>query len=162
MDPELIAEKARKSIGTYCFDECKSYCCRKGFLVLNAKEAELVTRGKVKELEDKGVLKRLETSGYSLNLAALGHCPCLVDFKCSIHKDPGRPLACRQFPIFVFGNKVRISERCMAMKDGKLYEFISQFIDSGYEVCDNVPFSELDFASLDIKNVGARKFLRKI
>ena len=27
-----VADKARRSLGSYCFDECKAYCYRKGCL----------------------------------------------------------------------------------------------------------------------------------
>ncbi len=48
MDAEQIAEKARKSISKFCYEECNAYCCRKGYLILNKDEVDVVTQGKKK------------------------------------------------------------------------------------------------------------------
>src|SRR3989344_5575527 len=42
MNPETIAQQARKSISSYCINECKAYCCRKGFLVFSSKESSII------------------------------------------------------------------------------------------------------------------------
>jgi len=60
MDVEKIAKKARKSISKFCSEECRSYCCRKGYLVLTPSQADLVTQKKKKEYEDKKLLKGIK------------------------------------------------------------------------------------------------------
>ena len=41
-DAEQLAIHARASISNYCFTECKAYCCRKGYLLLNSEEVSLM------------------------------------------------------------------------------------------------------------------------
>ena len=87
MDAEQIAQKARKSISRFCFEECKSYCCRKGYLILTMLEAGLIGAEKRKELEEQGILKSNEKGGYSLYLGTPEKpCPHLSDYKCTIHR----------------------------------------------------------------------------
>ena len=56
---ECIANKARKEIGKYCYEECKAYCCRKGYLILKPSQVDTVTQNRRTELEEKGILKKL-------------------------------------------------------------------------------------------------------
>ena len=151
-DVEKIAEEARNSISDICINECKAYCCRKGFLVLKEDEVDVVTQGKTKELEQKFVLKRLEDGKYSLNLSGVkgdedSTCPSLKDNKCTIYKDPKRPLVCHQFPIFVHKDSrtVRLSPRCLAVKMGVFYPYEKQWINLGYKIDKGSSLFDSDF-----------------
>jgi len=132
LDAESIAEKARKSIGKFCFEECGSYCCRKGYLVLNNDELELILKKKKRE----ELIKILEDGRVSLYLGK--NCPALGNnLRCKIHTNPLRPSACKQFLIFIRDNKIMLSGRCLAVKQGKLYPFISQWIALGYKIYES-------------------------
>ncbi|MBS3122682.1 YkgJ family cysteine cluster protein [Candidatus Woesearchaeota archaeon] len=130
----LIANKARKSISKFCYEECKSYCCRKGYLVLTEKEIKLVTHGRQKELEKTPILKKLDNGKYSLFFGGKDEpCPALKNFKCTIHKSKNRSSTCKNFPLFVEGKYIRLSPRCLAVKQDKLYPFVRQLIKLGYK-----------------------------
>jgi Fe-S-cluster containining protein len=112
MDAETIAKKARASIGQYCMDECRAYCCRKGYLVLTLEQAKIITHDRVEEFLKTDALKRLENGRYSLNLGATPEgCPSLKDYKCMIHKNKKRPQACKDFPVFLEGKSLKLSPR---------------------------------------------------
>jgi len=133
---EKIADKARNSLSDYCINECKSYCCRKGYLILTPIEVKLVCQGKDKELIEKEVLIEMEDGNHSLHLGnkELGGCPSLIDGKCAIHKDPNRPDTCRTFPVFIEGKKIRLSNRCPAVRANKLYPYVKEFLALGFEI----------------------------
>ena len=67
MKAENIANKARKSLSKFCMDECRAYCCRKGYLVMNKKEFSLIPAQKRKKLFDKNIVKEVIPGKYSLN-----------------------------------------------------------------------------------------------
>ena len=139
MDAEKIANKARKSISTYCFEECKSYCCRKGYLILTPKEARKTTQNRIKELEGIDIINKIGGGSYSLYMGNKDYpCPSLKDCKCIIHKSKNRSATCRKFPIFLDEeNKIiKLSARCNAVKDGKFYSFIKRWMSLGYEVVE--------------------------
>lgn len=124
---EVIADNARNSISSYCFNECKSYCCRKGFLVLSLSQVKLLTNGK----EDG--LKKISEDSYSLDLSSNGGCPSLKEDKCVIHKNNDRPSACKEFPLFIWEDgSVKVSQRCPAVKDGLLYPYLAELKSKGY------------------------------
>ena len=132
-----LVSLARNSISDYCINECHAYCCRKGFILLNEEELNLLTGDKRQELEDNEFIKRQDDGKFSLNFSNhLGSCPRLSDSKCTIHKDPRRPLTCEKFPIFLDEeNKViRLSPRCFAVKENKLYPFVHQFLSMGFQI----------------------------
>lgn len=128
---ERIAQQARKSLSIYCVEECKSYCCRKGYLVLSEKEADLVSHGTIKTLETNGQLARMANGNYSLNMSIAG-CPSFKDEICSIHKSRNRPMACKQFPLFFDGMTIMLSNRCLAVRNGMLYPYIKKLLALGY------------------------------
>ena len=145
MDAEYIANKARKAISSYCYEECRSYCCRKGYLTLTEKQADLILEDKKEEYEKEGALKKMENGLYSLNMGKADKpCPRLIDYKCSIHKNRNRPKACRKFPIFIEGDIVKLSHRCYAVREGKLYPFIRQWKSMGLKVIESDSFYDLD------------------
>jgi len=123
--PEEIANRARDSLGEFCMNECNAYCCRKGYLILSEEELKLFEKDNIKTIDNKK---------YSLFLGNPNGCPNLDGVKCKIHRDPNRPSACKEFPIFIEGNKVRISKRCFGAKEGKLYPFIREFLMAGCEI----------------------------
>jgi len=141
---EYIARKARKSISKFCYEECKSYCCRKGYLILNSSNVDLVAGEKRRKLEEKKLLLKISDSNYSLNLGKDSNCPSLKDYKCIIHRNPKRPLACKNFPLFIEGNKIKLSPRCLAVKQGLFYPFVSKLLKLGYRLSETNPFSEFD------------------
>ncbi len=130
---EEIADKARNSLSNYCMKECKSYCCRKGYLILTPTEVKLVCREQEEELKQKEILLEMDDGNYSLQLGN-GGCPSLIDDKCLIHKNPNRPDTCRTFPLFIEGNKIRLSKRCPAIRANKLYPHIRELTTKGYKV----------------------------
>ena len=151
MNTEQIAQKARKSISNFCSDECKSYCCRKGYLVLNKKETKLILETILKNSKDINAIKKINSEKYSLFLGdETKPCPGLLDFKCTIHKKRNRPLACKQYPIFVNENKVSLSHRCLAVKKGLFYPFINQWKKLGCNVEETNSCFDSDFYNLDV------------
>ncbi len=157
---ELIAEKARKSISSFCFNECRSYCCRKGYLVLDKEEAGLLAGESQEELERKGRLKRLRSGGYSLFLGEKdAPCPMLKGFKCRVHDNPKRPAACRNFPVFIDRNTktVRLSHRCLAVRERKLYAFETEWIAAGWRVIESDPFYDIELFNVRLSSAKKPK-----
>lgn len=114
--------KARKRVSRYCVEECKAYCCRKGYLELNREEMIVVTGGKPEEFAE-----RLKKSGDVYTLYLGDGCPCLDEkFMCRIHSDEKRPRTCRHYPIFLYDDKIVLSSRCFAVKDNILYPYLKQ------------------------------------
>lgn len=135
MDAQQIAKQARKSISKYCIEECKAYCCRKGYLILTEKECELVALGRKADLITKNLLKHLPASKYSLNIGSKdAPCPCLKDFMCTIHKRKYRPTVCKDFPLFLENNEIRLSTRCPAVTAGLFYPYVHRLIKLGYTI----------------------------
>jgi len=130
MTAESIANKARKSISNYCYKECKAYCCRKGYLVLTKKQLDLITKSK----KAKDQVIQIVFDSYSLNLSP--SCPSLKDFKCTIHKNIDRPTTCKEFPVFIERNTVKLSGRCPAVKQGKFYPYVHEWIKLGYNIIE--------------------------
>ena len=126
--------EARNSISNYCFSECKAYCCRKGYLLLSSKEKDLVVGDHIKELTDNGCLVKTEKGEYSLDLDSKHEgCPSLDGHKCRIHKELDRPKACKDFPLFIWENKIiRMSQRCPAVMNNLLYPYLAEFKSMGY------------------------------
>ena len=169
---EKIAEQARNSISSICINDCKAYCCRKGFLVLNEAEKDVVTQNRAPELEQKAVLTKIGDGKYSLNLAGIGHqmsipgvskpgassqgtsspeasteesCPSLKDNKCTIYTHAKRPLACAQFPIFIHSDTIRMSPRCLAVKMNVFYPYEKQWIKLGFKLDKGDSLFDSDF-----------------
>ncbi|MBW2964232.1 YkgJ family cysteine cluster protein [Candidatus Woesearchaeota archaeon] len=143
MDAETIAQKARKAISSFCMEECKSFCCRKGYLPLRESEVDTVTQGKRKELMEQGILTLRADGKYSLYMGGTDMpCPSFQNDRCVIHTSRKRPLTCRQFPIFVDGNTVRISARCLAAKAGLLYPYVARMKLLGYKIVEGDPLAD--------------------
>ena len=138
MDIHQLAYEARNSISSYCMNECEGYCCRKGFLLLTEDELNLITGDKRESLEKNGYVRFIDDEKvFSLNLSNnFGSCPQLKDSKCLLHKNPARPATCSSFPIFINEEKkeIRLSPRCYAIQENKLYPYIAQFKKLGFTV----------------------------
>jgi Fe-S-cluster containining protein len=153
MDAEKIAENARRSISRFCIEECRSYCCRKGYLVVLKKQLSRLMGGR--EALYMEVLKPISGESYSLFLGRPDRpCPSLgTDFRCTIHKSRLRPQACRQFPLFIRGNVVLTSPRCLAVRLGMLYPYLAQLRNLGYRIRRNRDFDNLEFVTvMDVSN----------
>ena len=126
-----LASKARKSLSSYCMNECNALCCRKGFINISLKEAKRITQKKVNEFEVLGYLFR-KNGRYALNLGMA--CPSLKDNKCTIHKSRNRPKVCSDFPVFIEGNEIKLSMNCPAVANNFLYPYEKKFIKLGYKI----------------------------
>ena len=135
MDNQEIAKRARKSISSYCFDECHAFCCRKGHLIVTQEELDKITGNDVDAYKPR--IKKLEDGKYSLyNGGSDQACPSLdKDLKCKIHTDKLRPLVCKEFPLFIKEGFVILSQRCPAVAEGKFYPFIKQLQLNGLKIC---------------------------
>ena len=150
MNAEHIARKARRSISRYCYEECKSYCCRKGYLPVKKNEVDAVTQGRKEELMRKGVLKKIKDEKYSLYMGDYdAPCPSLFDYKCLIHKKKNRPDACKQFPLFIEGCLIKLSPRCPAVKEGLFYPYVSQLLRLGYKVVKADQYADMEIYNFD-------------
>jgi Fe-S-cluster containining protein len=147
MNADKLIEKARREIGRFCIEECKAYCCRKGYLVLSEKEMNKITKNTSEEWKKRN-LKKISNGKYSMYLGE--NCPCLQeDFTCKIHKSVNRPEVCRQFPFFVEGKEILLSPRCLAVKQGKFYKTVKLLMMQGYTVTKRPPLQDFD----QIKNL---------
>jgi len=156
MDAEKIARKARKSISRYCIEECKAYCCRKGYLVMSKLEADLITKKKLTSFEKSGNIKRMADGKFSLNLDFNDlSCPSLKDFKCKVHKNISRPSVCKEFPLFLEGATIRLSSRCPAVRSGLLYPYIKRILLLGYKLQEGDSLLDSDFYNLDTNKESA-------
>lgn len=150
-----MADKARKSISSYCHNECKCYCCRNGYLILKGKETNLVTQNRRDELVTKNILTAIQDGNYSLKLGNSEEgCPSLKDHQCSIHANRGRPLACKEFPIFVKGNTVQFSHRCLAVKEGLFYKWQKKFLALGFKVVESDSIYDSEFYNMPTAKIG--------
>ena len=144
MNPETIAQQARASLSSYCSSECKAYCCRKGYLVFSPKEMTSFPRNILNDLKKKGRIKKLDNGSYSLSLPPA--CPHLTgDFRCTIHTSPLRPKTCGDFPLFLSEKSFRLSARCPAVREGKLYPCIAQLLKRVLKIRKGESIADSDF-----------------
>ncbi len=135
-----IISQARKSIGNFCIEECNAYCCRKGYILINEKQVNLLaTENEQIGLKKEDKLRELSFSGkFMLDFSnSLGGCPKLKGTKCSIHSNPERPKVCQEFPIFLSGNNLRISSKCPAHQKNMFFPFIKQLEGLGCEFTED-------------------------
>ncbi len=146
VEAEKLAISARESISSYCYTECKAYCCRKGYLLLTAEEVALMRNSCKDDLEMIPTDANEQRYVFNLGSRVTG-CPNLENnsdinsdnhadrYKCIIHKDPKRPKACKEFPLFIWSNKtVMVTNVCPAVKEHKLYPYLVQFKSMGYKI----------------------------
>ena len=131
---ETLAVAARESISNYCYSECRAYCCRRGYILLTGKEVGLMKGARKEDLQVIPVDLENE-EGFVFDLGMGEGCPNLKDYKCTIHKDPKRPKACKEFPLFIWDDKtVMVTYACPAVKEAKLYPFLAEFKRRGYKL----------------------------
>jgi Fe-S-cluster containining protein len=123
---EDLAVRARESLSSYCYNECLAYCCRKGYLLLSEPEVTLF------HMDIKDLVIMPIDGTYIFNLSK--GCPNLKEYKCLIHNNPQRPKACKEFPLFIFGKTVVVTEDCPAVKQNRLYPFLAEFKSMGYKL----------------------------
>lgn len=140
MNVEKLANKARNSIGRYCFEECQAFCCQKGYLALSKEEMILIVKDKKIKLEKNNGLKKTDKNNFVLDLGNPLHCPNLKNFKCTIHKNPHRPKGCKEFPLFIINTNteknIRLDFRCPAVKKGMFYPYIHKFKKLGFRIIE--------------------------
>ena len=152
VDAEKIAEEARNAISKYCFEECGAYCCRKGYLVITEIEANVITDNNIPQFIKDGRIKQIRDNKYSFYLGDYNKpCPCLKDLKCTVHKNPNRPLACQQFPVFIKSKTLRLSPRCLAVKNNLLYPYVAELIRDGFKLSESDSFADLELYNFDPK-----------
>lgn len=156
LDKEInkIAEKARNSISKYCTNECRAFCCRNGYLIIKPKSINIVTKGQTKELMQKNLLKKLENENYSLFLGNYNvPCKCLdtEKFTCKIHKNKLRPKACKDFPLFIEKDTIKLSPRCPAIRENLLYPYVKQLIMKGLKYVKYEHIPELSLFDIEFK-----------
>ena len=129
-----LAVAARNSISKYCYLECNAYCCRRGYLLLSASEVGLMKDINKKDLKIMPIRTKNDKKRYIFNLGLKSHgCPNLLNYKCTIHLNPARPKACKEYPLFIWENKtVVVTDECPAVKDNKLYSYLAEFKSLGY------------------------------
>jgi Fe-S-cluster containining protein len=133
-----IADEARENISDFCINECHSYCCRKGYLIVSPDLANLMSGEYKERLILEKTLKELIDGKFSISFEnSLGSCPQLKNFKCLIHENPLRPQTCKDFPIFILGKKIKISKRCPAKKANKFFKFEHEARKLGFEFVDD-------------------------
>jgi Fe-S-cluster containining protein len=133
-----LAEKTLGDLSGFCIGECHAFCCRKGYLILNEEELNLIVDDKKEILFEKKDLKELLNGKFSLNLNNFsGSCPKLKDFKCEIHNNAKRPNTCKNFPIFIVGKEIKISCQCPAKAENKFFAFVYNVEKMGYKIVEN-------------------------
>ncbi len=137
---EKLAKEARESLSDFCINECKAYCCRKGYLIVQDEELNLITKNIREKLLEEGSVKEMWNGKFTLNFGnSIGRCPALDSkFRCKIHGNDKRPLTCKDFPIFILGKKIKISPRCPAKKENKFFKFEKEAKNLGYEIVNDL------------------------
>jgi hypothetical protein len=133
-----LANEARESISDFCINECHAFCCRDGFIKLKPDEVELYCGDQKDLLIKEGSLKEMWNGKYLFEFKnSCKGCPQLSkDFKCKIHSNSGRSNTCKDFPIFILGKQIKISNRCPAKAEGKFFKFEKEAIAEGFEIVD--------------------------
>ncbi|HYD03525.1 MAG TPA: YkgJ family cysteine cluster protein [Alphaproteobacteria bacterium] len=128
IEAEALADKARNSLSSYCYNECKAKCCRMGFLLLSEKEIDVFP-------VDKAELKTIpvQEDGKKFILDLKGGCVNLKDNKCSIYSK--RPKTCSDYPLFVRKDKtILVAETCQGVQEEKLYPYLAELKQKGYKI----------------------------
>ncbi len=99
------------------------------------------------------MLKKIGNNKYSLYMGnSDSPCPSLKHNKCTIHNNSKRPKTCNNFPLFLQGKLIRLSPRCLAVKQGKLYPYIKQLMALGYKEYKEDPNDDIEFHTINILN----------
>ncbi|MCA9477566.1 MAG: YkgJ family cysteine cluster protein [Nanoarchaeota archaeon] len=93
---------------------CKAQCCKRGYLPVSEKEAEL-----------------FGTTEGLINLTP----PCMHldnNNACSVYEK--RPKACREFPLYEKGKTLLVASWCPGYQEGLLDEFLKLLEGKGYQI----------------------------
>ena len=133
---EELAVAARESLSSYCYTECKAYCCRHGYLLLTAKEVELMQDTQKEGLLIIPVEMEVDDRRFVFDLGSRDDgCTNLQKYQCMIHKNPARPKACKEFPLFIWKDKtIMVTHACPAVKENMLYPYLAEFKRMGYKI----------------------------
>lgn len=109
---------------------CDALCCKRGnLLLINQNELNVIVDN---NLKNKNCLKK-DPNGFLLyDLENFG-CKNLVNNLCIEHKNPNRPIACKQYPIFEIKNKLMFAKTCPAINSGLINEEINDLKKQGVE-----------------------------
>jgi hypothetical protein len=143
---EKLAEEMRESLSEYCINECKSFCCREGHLIVSNEELDFIIsdENKKEKLISEGFVQEKMFCKNLLSFSnSCGGCPSLdlENFKCKIHEDSKRPKTCKDFPIFIIGKEIKISSRCLAKADNKFFKFENDAERLGYKIVGSFSFN---------------------
>lgn len=151
MDINILANGARKSLSKYCIEECCAYCCRKGYLAMDERQAHKVCGKRYDELLKSGKLKKLKDGRYTVFMGdPVAPCPALgKDLLCKVHSSKLRPGVCADFPIFIVGKNVIMVHRCPAVKEGRMYGFEMKMKQVGCRIIHSAPMLDSEIYNLD-------------
>jgi Fe-S-cluster containining protein len=138
-----ISKETMFALSEYCINKCKAYCCRKGYLIVNEEQLNLILNNNEKKkqrLINNKDIKEMLNGKFSINFSTCNGCPALSlkTFKCNIYENENRPQTCKDFPIFIVGKKIKISSRCPAKRDNKFFKFEKQAEKLGYEIVEDL------------------------
>lgn len=134
-----LLDEGRNSLTSYCINECKSGCCRKGkLLLLKKSERELIVGDEKaqKEAIKRKILEKQKTGNYHFNFEKNGPCQHLSKDTglCNVYKDPRRPTICSDYPLFKVGNYIVSAGNCPAVTAGLLDSVLNEAKKKGYKV----------------------------
>lgn len=152
---DRIVNEARASLGHFCLEECKGYCCRKGYLALDNSNVDLVSQGHKEEYLKTRLLKLMSPGKYSISI--VHDCPCLdhETILCRIYADKRRPKVCAEFPVLMHESTIIFSSRCLAVRENKLFGYMKELEMLGCRIIESDSF--VDF----IVNVPEDSFSRQ-
>lgn len=130
-----LVDAARSSLGDYCINICKAQCCKSGFLLL---KDQFEIQGVLKKKEQYSIknkfLKKNWDGTYSFFLGnSKFNCPSLKGTICTIYYEKYRPLACSNFPLFVYGKSI-VTGNCPAIKEGIIDNYLEELKQKGYKI----------------------------
>lgn len=140
---EELADEVRNGLSYFCINECKAFCCRDGNLIVNNDELDLISGNehtKKKLISESSIEMKMFGKNLLTFKNSCDGCPALRENKCLIHKNILRPKTCKDFPIFIVGNEIKISSRCPAKSEGKFFEFEKKALGLGYIIVDKFSF----------------------
>ncbi len=131
-----IIEKIRKNIGEYCMCNCKSLCCKSGYLpIKNDEELRFIVGDeRYKNREKDSFIEKTKYNGYLLKLTPENPCPKFKNNKCSIYNSKNRPKICREYPISFTKTQVIISPTCPAFENNVMKKELEELKKLGMKI----------------------------
>lgn len=116
-----LLEQARSSLGPFCSNVCKAKCCKRGKLLLEKNQVDILCDVK----DQKPPLLVARENGYFDFHIGLSGCPRLTkDSKCRVYEK--RPQMCRDYPLFERGETILVSSACEGFIAGKLDPYLDE------------------------------------